>query len=80
VYGQNEDELTSSSKDVSSRELPHSSEQLSKTTAEDGHADNRIGMRDASCLQVVQRQNECCRCEGEKTTMFELSAITQDDR
>ena len=46
-------ELTCGSESISFGELPHAREELSETTAENGHADNDIGVLDVPCLDVV---------------------------
>jgi hypothetical protein len=55
-----------STKDVTAGELPHTRQQLGETTAEDGHADNGVGVVDAPGLEVEQRQDESRRREREE--------------
>ena len=59
-------ELTCGSESVSFGELPHAREELSETTAEDGHADDDIGVCNAPCLDVVQRKHQGGRGEREE--------------
>jgi len=54
-------------KGVASGEFPHSSEELGKTTTEDGHSNYNIWLGDASCLKIVQGQDESGGSEREQT-------------
>jgi len=56
-----------SAKGVASGEFPHSSEELGKTTTEDGHSNYNIWLGNASCLKIVQGQNESGRSKREQT-------------
>ena len=58
---------TCGSKSISFGELPHAREELSQTTAEEGHAYDDIGLFDAPCLNVVQGEDQGCRGEREET-------------
>lgn len=59
-------EPTCGSKSISFGKLPHAREELSKTTAEEGHAYNNIGFFDVPCLDVVHGEDESCRAEREE--------------
>ena len=51
---------------VTEWECPHASQKLGKTTSEQGHADNDIGLGDVSDMDIVERVEECCGRERER--------------
>ncbi len=60
--------LTCSGKGIASGELPHSGQDLTKSTGCDSHAENDIRMGDVAYTRVVPRENKRGRCEGEQST------------
>jgi hypothetical protein len=58
-----------SAKGVASGKLPHSSKELSKTTAEKCHTNNNVGDVNATGVNIVEGQNQCRGGEGEETTV-----------
>lgn len=56
-----------STKSIASGEFPHTSKELGETTAEESHADDNVGCVDTTSIDIVQRQDESRRCEGEET-------------
>jgi len=66
---------SSGAKSVASRELPHSSSELSKATDEAGHTDDSVGDGDAPSVDVVHRKDEGCASEREET---ERARVTDD--
>lgn len=66
---------SSGAKSVASRELPHSSSELSKATDEAGHADDGVGDSNTPSLNVVHRKDEGCASEREET---ERARVTDD--
>lgn len=57
---------TSSTKHISSRELPHARHELCKTATEYGHADDGIGGHNLARASIKQRKYQCCRREREE--------------
>jgi hypothetical protein len=56
-----------STEHVTAGELPHACEELSETTAEDGHSDYEVGCGDAPSSNVVEGEDECGRRKREQT-------------
>jgi hypothetical protein len=52
------EKLAGSSEAVASGELPHARKELGETTAEESHANDDVGSVNATCTDIVQRQNE----------------------
>ena len=61
--------LTSSAKGVASGELPHASEELGETTAEEGHTNDDVGGLDATSMDIVKGQNQRRGREREEATV-----------
>lgn len=59
-------EPTCCSKSISLGEPPRAREDVSYTAAENAHAYDEIGVCDAPCLEVIQRDHESCRAEREE--------------
>jgi len=62
---------------VTSCELPHASDELSKTTNEAGHTDDGICDSDAASLDVVHGQDESRGGEGEETKRTRVAEFPQ---
>ena len=60
-------ELTCSSKGIASWELPHSGQDLTKSTGCNSHAENDIRCGNVAYARVIPRENERGRCEGEQS-------------
>jgi hypothetical protein len=58
---------TCPAKDVSARELPHAGEELGEPAAEEGHADDDVGVGDAVDSDVVEAEDERRAGEREET-------------
>jgi len=61
--------LTGSTEDVSAGELPHASEELGKSTSEDGHPYDHIGGVDTTGVDIHHGKQECRRSEGEQAAI-----------
>jgi hypothetical protein len=64
---QGDEKRTGSTEHVTAGELPHACEELSETTAEDGHSDYEVGCGDAPSSNVVEGEDECGRRKREQT-------------
>lgn len=64
-----EGELTSSTKGIPLRELPHPRQQLREATTEERHADDCVGLGDAPRLGVEEGEDEGGGCEGEEASV-----------
>lgn len=70
--------LTSSTKLVAARELPHACEQLGEASCEERHADDNVGRRDTVRAHVVEREHECGRRKREQAAVNDrLSDLTR---
>jgi hypothetical protein len=60
---------TGRAKCIAGSELPHASEKLSETTAEEGHPDDNVGSLNTTGMNVVKGEDQRRGRKGEKTTI-----------
>jgi len=69
--------LTRTTKRVPARELPHSSEKLSKTTNEEAHADDHVRFFHSAGLDIDEGKQERCTGKGEQATSQRSTSILE---